>query len=157
MLYFYKFIHDDGKVTEGITDKREDTIIYPKRDNITTSYIHCFKYEVETLIPPVLYESPFSKEKYILPLWMKVHPATQQSDIEWTKWVSKEEVKIKKQESKKISNTWKFESSSEPGNFYTVTLSGGGNVKCNCPGVWRSKTRTCKHMKKVQELLATQK
>ena len=156
MLSWYKFTYEDGRVEEGITNAEEVAVIYPKRDNIKSSITQRFKYEIETLIPPVLYDSPISGERYILPSWTKVHPDTQLSDIEWTRWVSKEEVKVKKQESKKIINTWKFESSSEPGNFYTVTLSGGG-VKCNCPGVWRSKTRTCKHMKKVQELLVTQK
>lgn len=89
-----------------------------------------------------------------MPLGIEVHQDTQNSDIKWIRPVSEVQKKFK-QEQKKTVNTWSFESSSEPGNFYTVTLTGNGGLKCNCPGVWRSKIRKCKHMKSVESSLAT--
>ena len=80
-------------------------------------------------------------QKYIIPLWIKVHPKTTYSDINWIK------PEVKKIEPEK--NTWKFESSSAPGTFYIVKQS-GLKLSCNCPGVWRSKDRRCKHIKQVE-------
>jgi hypothetical protein len=99
-----------------------------------------FKYDYEhPILAPTLYES--KGQKYIIPSWIKVHPKTTYSDINWIK------PEIKKIEPEK--NSWKFESSSAPGTFYIVKQS-GLKLSCNCPGVWRSKDRRCKHIKQVE-------
>ena len=99
-----------------------------------------FKYDYEhPILAPTLYES--KGQKYIIPSWIKVHPKTTYSDINWIK------PEVKKVEPEK--NTWKFESSSAPGTFYIVKQS-GLKLSCNCPGVWRSKDRRCKHIKQVE-------
>ena len=99
-----------------------------------------FKYTYEHYsLPPTLVV--LAGQKYIMPTWQKVHPETTLADIEWIKPV-KIEVPVEK-------NTWTFESSSDPGHFYTVKQS-GLKYSCNCPGVWRSKIRKCKHILKVE-------
>jgi hypothetical protein len=155
MLWRLKLEYDNGSQTDEVIYSNEPLTIYPKRDKIKSSIAQVFKYEVESFIPPILF-SDMNGIKYIMPHGMKVHPETQMSDIKWTKWVSDKEKQRKKEEKKEITNTWQFESKSEPGTFYTVTLT-GDKLKCNCAGMWRSKTRTCKHMKSVQESLATHK
>ena len=110
----------------------------------SSSMISCagrlFKYEHHHQLPPTLFTS-LKGETFIVPTWQKVHPKTTLNDIEWIKPV-KVEAPVEK-------NTWKFESSSEPGHFYTVRQS-GLKYTCNCPGVWRSKDRRCKHIKQVE-------
>ena len=101
-----------------------------------------FKYEFEhAYLSPALFTND-KGEKFIVPSWQKVHPKTTLNDIIVTRPVKKAEAPIEK-------NTWKFESSSEPGHFYTVRKS-GLKYTCNCPGVWRSKDRRCKHIKQVE-------
>ena len=100
-----------------------------------------FKYTYEhSYLPPTLVV--LSGQKYIMPTWQKVHPETTYNDIEWIKPV-KIEVPVEK-------NTWKFESASDPGHFYTVRQS-GLKLTCNCSGFWRAKDRRCKHVKEVEQ------
>lgn len=155
MLYRVRNEYNDGKKTDEIVYSDKPLALYPKKDKIVSSIAHIFKYEVESLLPPTLHVSHRDGTKYIVPMWMEVHPQTQMSDIKWTKWVSKEEKQRQIEKKKETINTWQFESKSEPGTFYTVTFN-GSKLKCNCAGMMRSKTRTCKHMKAVQENLATQ-
>ena len=83
-----------------------------------------FKYTYEhPVLPPTLVV--LSGQKYIVPTWQKVHPETTLQDIEWIK-PTKVEAPVEK-------NTWKFESSSDPGHFYTVRQS-GLKLTCNCSG-----------------------
>jgi hypothetical protein len=103
-----------------------------------------FKYDFEHMYAPAIFVSPISKQKYIVPGWQKVHPDTQLSDINWVK------PEPKKAEVPQEPQTWKFESSSDPGSFYIVRQV-GLTFKCNCPGVWRSKDRKCKHIKEVEK------
>lgn len=101
-----------------------------------------FKYEyVHPILPPTLLKLPGSGKTYIVPTWQEVHPETTLQDIEWIK-PAKVEIPVEK-------NTWKFESSSDPGHFYMVRKV-GETYKCSCPGVWRSKNRKCKHILKVE-------
>jgi hypothetical protein len=81
----------------------------------------------------------------MVPAWIEVLPETTINDIEWIKPEIKKSV-IEKQE----PQTWKFESKSDPGSFYVVRQV-GITFKCNCPGVWRSKDRKCKHIKEVEK------
>ena len=100
-----------------------------------------FKYDHEHMYPPTLFTSPRDGQKYIVPTWQKVLPETTLNDINWIK------PEVVKQVVEK--NEWLFESSSDPGHFYKVTKIGAA-YKCNCPGVWRSKDRRCKHIKEVE-------
>jgi hypothetical protein len=47
--------------------------------------------------------------------------------------------------------TWTFKSSSSDG-IYTVRKT-INKIKCDCPGVWRSKDKRCKHIKEVEKEL----
>ena len=101
-----------------------------------------FKYDHEHMLPPSLFTSHVDGQKYIIPGWQKVLPETTLNDINWIK------PEVKKQEPEK--NEWLFESSSDPGHFYKVRQI-GVKLTCNCPGVWRSKDRRCKHIKEVEQ------
>ena len=103
-----------------------------------------FKYEYEHMYPPTLYTSHVDGQKYIVPTWQKVHPKTTLNDIEWIKPVKAKPIVEK--------NTWKFESSSDPGHFYTVRQN-GLKLTCTCSGMWRAKDRRCKHIKEVEQKL----
>ncbi len=111
----------------------------------SSSLISCagrlFKYEHQHHLPPTLFTN-FKGETFIVPTWQKVHPKTTLKDIEWIKPV-KIEAPVEK-------NTWKFESSSDPGHFYTVRQN-GLKLTCNCSGFWRVKDRRCKHVKEVEQ------
>jgi hypothetical protein len=104
-----------------------------------------FKYDYEhPILAPTLYES--KGQKYIIPSWIKVHPKTTYSDINWIK------PEVKKIEPEK--NSWKFESSSAPGTFYIVKQS-GLKLSCNCSGFFRCKNRDigCKHCQEVRKTI----
>jgi len=106
-----------------------------------------FKYTYEhPQFPPTL--TVLGGQKYIMPTWQKVHPETTLADIEWIKPEKPVEAPVEK-------NTWKFESSSDPGHFYTVRQS-GLKLTCNCSGFWRAKDRDkgCKHVQEVRKQLS---
>ena len=102
-----------------------------------------FKYEFEhSYLNPSLFVNS-KGEKYIVPTWQKVHPETTLNDIEVIRPVKKVEAPVEK-------NTWKFESSSEKGLFYTVRQN-GSKLTCTCSGMWRAKDKRCKHIKEVEQ------
>lgn len=97
-------------------------------------------------LPPSLFISPKDGKKYIVPGWKEVHPNTTLKDIKWVK----EKIEIKKTE----IETFEFKSSS--GNEVYITrkyTNVDGSIKygCNCPGVWRSKNRKCKHILEIEK------
>lgn len=97
------------------------------------------------LLPPFLFTSHIDGKKYIVPGWKEVHPNTTFDDIEWVR----EEIKVKQTE----VQTFEFPSSS--GNEIYITrkyTNPNGTIKygCNCPGVWRSADRKCKHIKSLE-------
>ena len=103
--------------------------------------VRVFKYKYENpYIGPTLFVDDKGK-KFIIPGWIPVVPETTYDDITWIK----PEINKVKEE----AQTWKFESSSDPGTFYIVRKA-GETYKCSCPGVWRSKNRKCKHILKVE-------
>ena len=104
--------------------------------------VHKYVYEHPYLSPSLFTDS--KGNKFITPGWIPVLPETTYNDIEWIK----PEIIKEKQE----PQTWKFESSSDPGSFYIVRKA-GETLKCSCPGVWRSKDRRCKHIKEVEQKL----
>ena len=105
-----------------------------------------FKYTYEHgYLPPTLYTNS-KGAKYITPTSQQVHPATTLNDIEWEKPEPKK-IQVEKQE-------FKFESKSDPGHFYNVTVK-GDKVDCTCAGKWRAKDRQkgCTHMQQVRKQL----
>jgi hypothetical protein len=112
-------------------------------------HVQLFKYTYEhPTIPPTLHVE--NGKKYILPSNQEVILETTMDDIEWIKIDPINRVIVyNKPKPIQSPTTWEFESSSSPGQFYTVRLS-GKTYKCNCPGVYRSKDRICKHIKEVQ-------
>ena len=116
--------------------------------SLISNGVYVFKYTYEHhSLPPTLFISPTSGQKYIVPTWQKVHSETTLSDIEWIK-PEKIVVPVEKE-------TWKFESSSEKGLFYKVTKQ-GSELKCNCSGFFRCKDRSkgCKHVQEVRKQLS---
>jgi hypothetical protein len=101
-----------------------------------------FKYEYEGLLPPGLFVTS-EGDKYIVPIWKKVHPQTTKDDIIWTKpsyIIPTKEVK-----------QWEFKSSSSD-QIYKVTQNDNNELKCNCMGFFRSRGN-CKHVKEVKQKL----
>jgi hypothetical protein len=125
---------------------KEGTIFSIEPKNSLISHIsRLFKYQyTHPILPPHLFTSPVSGEKYIIPTWQKVHPKTTLDDIEWIKPLV-EDVPLEK-------NTWKFESSSSPDVFYIVRQK-GDKFTCNCSGFFRSKIRKCKHILQIEKEL----
>jgi hypothetical protein len=112
--------------------------------SLVSHSVRCFKYDYEHhLLPPTLFTN-YKGEKFIVPSFTKVHPKTTLADINW--------IKPEKVEAPVEKNVWKFESSSDPGHYYAVRQS-GFKLSCNCPGVWRSKDRRCKHIKEVEQII----
>ena len=102
-----------------------------------------FKYEYTGSISPALVS--FDGKKYIIPSWKEVLPETTLNDIEWIK--PQVEAPPPAQ-----SNVWKFQSESNPDVQYIVRQN-GSKLSCNCPGVWRSKIRKCKHIFEIEKKL----
>jgi hypothetical protein len=110
-----------------------------------SSNIHKYVFEHPYLNPTLFIGS--NGDKYIVPSWQKVHPKTTLDDIITVRPSIKKETPIEK-------NTWKFESSSDPGHFYTVRQS-GLKLICDCSGFWRcrDKSKGCKHCQEVRKQL----
>lgn len=104
-----------------------------------------FRYKYEhSYMPPSILE--INGKTYLMPLWQEVVKGTTINDIEWIKPKPKP---VKKREV--IKHT--FESATS-GSIYTTREyhNEDGSIKytCNCPGVWRSKERKCKHIKSLE-------
>ena len=105
--------------------------------------VQMFKYEYKhEIIPPTLLES--NGKKYLIPTWQEVLPETTLNDIKWVKPKPKKvKVEVKK---------YQFESKSDPGHFYNVTVK-NNKVDCTCSGKWRAKDRQCRHIKEIKKQL----
>ena len=105
--------------------------------------VQLFKYEYHhTHIAPLMQVR--NGERFIMPGNIKVHIETTFNDIVW--------IKPKKVKEKVSKDVFKFESKSDPGSFYKVTVV-GNTVKCNCSGQYRAKDRQCRHMKEIKKKL----
>jgi hypothetical protein len=96
-------------------------------------------------LPPVLFTSHIDGRKYIVPGWKEVPYSTTNENIEWVK----EKVVVKKTE----IETFEFPSSSGSEIYITKKYTNpNGSIKfgCNCPGVWRSADKKCKHIKSLE-------
>lgn len=127
-----------------ITYTKGTTRSYKPTSSLVSCSSRLFKYEVEhPYLNPTLYVDT-KGDKYIVPMWKKVHPETTLKDIEWIR-PAKIEAPVEKE-------TWRFESSSEKGVFYKVRKQ-GNKLTCTCSGMWRAKDKRCKHIKEVEQIL----
>ena len=101
-------------------------------------------YKQDSWMPPAFIN--VGGKKYLMPKWVEVHPETQFSDVIW------EKPKLEIKQPQMVTKT--FVSKSNPEITYEarkVTLpTKEVTYSCNCPGVWRSKTRECKHIKELK-------
>jgi len=100
--------------------------------------VRCFKYKFTNIISPTLVI--LSNQKYLMPGWVKVHPKTELSDIEWIKPIIKKSIE-------------KFENKSSSSNkiYITKRFTRGNKITytCTCPGAWISRGN-CKHIKQLK-------
>tara|TARA_B110000211_G_scaffold205262_1_gene239385 strand:- start:287 stop:715 length:429 start_codon:yes stop_codon:yes gene_type:complete len=132
----------DG-VKEVVT--QDSTQFSYKPDGKTKSYaVQRIMYKQNSWIPPTFVN--IRDKKYLVPEWVEVHPEAQLSDVMW----KRPERKVQKPD----VTTKKFTSKSNPDITYTTkkTMLHTGKVQysCNCPGVWRAKSRECKHIKEIK-------
>lgn len=142
---------DGRKVSKIVLAGSEEAKIYPERDDIVQSYYKPFKYKVKKhnyLCKSIV---ELNGKFIIMPAGIECHPKTTLDDIIEIEKKQKPTVKVEQVE-KPVEKTWKFESKSEPNNFYIVRVV-NGKVKCNCAGQFRAKDRKCKHMKEVEKEL----
>jgi hypothetical protein len=103
------------------------------------------KYIHTNILPPILFVSHFDGKKYIVPGWKEVPHTTTFEDIKWVR----EKVTVKKTE----MQSFEFPSSSGSEIYITRKyINPDGSIKygCNCPGVWRSADKKCKHIKSLE-------
>jgi hypothetical protein len=81
-----------------------------------------------------------------MPEGVECEPDTTFDDIEVIENYSS--LKDNSEQTLTLEQTWAFKSSSSDG-VYTVRKN-MNKIKCDCPGVWRSKDRRCKHIKEVE-------
>ena len=152
MLFKLNIEYNDGRIEETIIyrDKGDEVTIYPREENIKHAGCKPFKYEVEKhmLLPKMIIT--LKGKTYIYPSRIQCHPNTTLDDIieiqPQTQMLAEERIEQPKTQEKK---SWRFESSSG-GGIYTVKQTKTGKLICDCPGVWRSKDRRCKHIKEVE-------
>jgi hypothetical protein len=139
MLFKVQKRFKDGTKTDELVYSEGAYNIDPQ--NITYCNVNLFKYKYENqILPPTLITVPSGK-KYIVPIWLEVHPQTTLNDIEWTK-----------PQPPKL-DTIKFEVTGSNGDKYnTVYNPNTKKWKCSCPGSWRAKNGICKHIKAKIEL-----
>jgi len=141
-MAIFKFTKDG---VEEIIAQESSAFTY-KPDGETKSYaVQRVMYEQKSWIPPAFVN--IRDKKYLVPGWIEVHPKAQLSDVMW----KRPERKVQKPD----VITKKFISKSNPDITYTSkkTMLPTGKVQysCNCPGVWRAKSRECKHMKEMKK------
>lgn len=135
MLYSIKTVYDNGRSTNEIISSQPPLTIYPKRDGIKTSMASVHKYEVEHHLPPTIFTSPADGKKYLVPMWVEVHPDTTYNDVKW----------IKPKQKKIIEHI-----EGSMGKYKTTYDPNKKTYKCTCMGFWRSKGN-CKHVKTLKE------
>lgn len=143
---------EDGRVQLTIcsADSEEELTIYPQRDKIKHSSCKPFKYKVPKHNYLCVAIVKLSNKYVIMPSGVECHPKTTLNDIEEIQ--STEQIRVEKefkQPKKEETKSWRFESSSGGGTYF-VKQTKTGKLICDCPGVWRSKDRRCKHIKEVE-------
>ncbi len=142
-MAIFKVIKDG---VEEIIVQESSAFTY-KPDGRTKSYaVQRVMYKQKSWMPPAFVS--IRDKKYLVPEWIEVHPKAQLSDVMW----KRPERKVQKPD----VITKKFTSKSNPDITYTAkkTMLPTGKVQysCNCPGVWRAKSRECKHIKEMKKI-----
>jgi hypothetical protein len=100
-----------------------------------------FKYDFKhDSLPPTLVT--LSDKKYLMPLWVEVHPMTTLEDINWIKPKLKTAIeKIKVKSTDKTYTVTKY------------TQDGKTEYRCNCRGYFRllDKKQGCKHINEIKQ------
>ena len=124
MLYHVINVHGDGRSTNEIIHSKEPYTIHPKQDNIVSSKVNVHKYEIEHHLPPTIFVSPQDGKKYLVPMWIEVHPETTYDDIVW-----------KQPKQKKVIEHIQ----GSVGTYKTMFDPNKNKYTCSCMGFWRSK------------------
>lgn len=135
MLYSIEIVYDNGQTTNEIVHSTKPLTIYPKRDGIRTAKASVHKYEIEHHLPPTIFESPTDNKKYLVPMWVEVHPETTYDDVKWIRPKAKKEIEHVQ---------------GSMGTYKTTYDPNKNTYKCTCMGFWRSKGN-CKHVKALKE------
>ena len=134
MLYSIEIVYDNGQTINEIVHSTKPLTIYPKRDGIRSSKASVHKYEIEHHLPPTIFNSPTNNKKYLVPMWIEVHPETTYDDVRWIKPKAKKEIEH-------IQGSM--------GTYKTTYDPNKNTYKCTCMGFWRSKGN-CKHVKELK-------
>lgn len=133
-------VWEDGEYREVIQESSQ----FSYKPTAKVTNVQRLVYYHNHWMPPMLIK--FGDKKYLMPTWTEVHSETQLSDIRW------ERPKVETKQPEMVVR--EFTSKSNPDITYEarkVTLPTGKiTFSCNCPGVWRSKTRECKHIKELK-------
>jgi hypothetical protein len=135
MLYNVSITYDNGKTVNEITHSSNPFTINPKQDGITSCKVIVHKYEIEHHLPPTIFISPTNNKKYLIPMWIEIHPDTTYDDVKW----------IKPKQKKIIEHI-----EGSMGKYKTTYDPNKKTYKCTCMGFWRSKGN-CKHVKSLRE------
>lgn len=138
MLYNIEIVYDDGRSTNEIVHSTIPLVIHPKRDGIISSRSSVHKYEIEYHLPPTIFTSPTNGKKYLVPMWVEVHPDTTYDDVKW----------VRPKEKKVIEHI-----QGSMGEYKTTYDPNKKTAKCTCFGYYRARMKggVCKHIKALQE------
>ena len=134
MLYNVIKYYRDGRRTEDIVYSDGLLVQHPKDEGLIGSLVKRVQYKVENPFCPGLFIK--DDKKYIIPMWIEVHPDTKQEDIYWIKPVIKEKPIVEK-------------TKGSVGEYKTTYDPNKKTYKCTCMGFWRSKGN-CKHVKELK-------
>jgi len=138
LLKSYK-TYKDGTHTEEVFYNPTTNYSYKPESGVVSHLIKIHKYEITGTMPPSLITDVKGK-RYIVPQWIEVHPQTQLSDISFKKPVKRPRADIQV----------------KTGNYKTTYNTTTKMYKCTCMGYFRAKDRRCKHIKALEEKLASQ-
>ena len=82
--------YHNGTITDEVVYSNGPIVTNPEKEGIKGSMARRFQYEIKHPYHPTLHVSDNGK-KYIVPMWMEVHPETTFGDI---KWIRPKEKKI---------------------------------------------------------------
>jgi len=135
MLYNVEIVYDDGRSITELVHSEKPLTIHPKQDGIRTAKVNVHKYEIEYHLPPTIFSSPTDGKKYLVPMWVEIHPNTTYDDVKWIK--PKEKIVIEH-----IQGSM--------GEYKTTYDPNKNKYTCSCMGFWRSKDN-CKHVRALRE------
>ena len=139
-LFNYTYLNKHGIKITKILYSESSSIGFSSKDLKNHMMLSPFKYQYKhPLIPPVIYKD--SNGDLFLNSNQKLHPQTTLDDIFWDKPKQKEETRT----------LFEFKSNSSDVIYNVIKNEKGNKISfsCNCPGVWRSKDRQCKHIKSL--------